>query len=288
MTKTWTEFTMEELNKTEVDKWVLVEAKEDATTRLFIHRFNRWMSAFHKDGWWDTFTICDNPVCKGYYLARIKGFRIDKNGYLNMMVIPLKHIGSEIDEDSPAWCYFNRAGLFSRQYGNSIKKGPYNVQNLESAFVPEINNITGEIKKILGNKYLDDFKLKSIFIFTEYLYGKVSLEEINNLLNKPLPPKEEEILARKLYLNAKEFADEYPLTVKKLPKDPSFGWVTIDSIESFLIRKWYEYDSLQLGNETQYLKRVEAVLKYWDDIHKKEKEVKKEKRKAAKEQKKAQ
>ena len=50
----------------------------------------------------------------------------------------------------------------------------------------------------------------------------------------------------------------------------------------YLKRKNHEYTNLNLGSETELLRRVEAVLEYWEEKKSKEKEAKKLARKQRK------
>ena len=234
----WDVFCKEQLNKTETGKWILCEAREEGSTRLFIHRFNFLASALTKNGWWDTFTVSKKPVIKGYHLARIESFRIDRNGYLNMVVMPLKFLGEEMDEEQSAWRYFFKTNQFSRLYGDPQIFLPLNIENLESAFEDEMKQKSNDLG---GSLY------RSNFIMDKYLNGEVALDKICELLDEPLPPNEEEVMAKEILHNPNAFADEYPLLIKKLPKDPWLDRPTIETVESYLIRKGYEYTAL-IGN----------------------------------------
>ena len=143
----WDAFQEVELNKTEKGKMILCESKEEESTRLFIHQFNSLMSCLTKDGWWDTFTVSKEACNKGFYLCEIDSFRIDKNGYLNVVVLPKKFLGEIIDEDNLAWDFFFRTNLFCSKYAISKNKERFNIDYLYGKFESEFSSIIEEDKK---------------------------------------------------------------------------------------------------------------------------------------------
>jgi len=90
--KRYNSFKKDTLSKTEIGKFILCEAREDNTTRLFIHQFSSLSSILTKDGWWDTFTVTEIPCNKGFYLCMIQDFKIDRNDFLNCIVYPSKYL----------------------------------------------------------------------------------------------------------------------------------------------------------------------------------------------------
>lgn len=263
----WNAFQCDELNKTEQGKLILCESREENSSRLFIHQFSHIMNALTKNGWWDTFTLC-SPVCnnKGFYLCVINKFRIDRNGYLNVMVTPMKFLGEKITEESAAWDLFFLTGLFCRQYCSRGYHLRFNTDYLFSLYKDDIVNA--------------DFSDACKIIFNKFLQDEITLEEIASALDEK---NEIEKLAEDLIKNLAHHTDKYskyPLICKKLPTTD--GYYFYDDVESWLKRKILEFDTLHLENGGEVLDRVEAVLQYWVDFHKKEKEEKKAAKKAAK------
>ncbi len=56
---------------------------------------------------WRVFTITPRgvPVQDGFSLARVVEFRLDRNGYLNLVVSPMVHLGQDEVRFSPVWEY---------------------------------------------------------------------------------------------------------------------------------------------------------------------------------------
>jgi len=261
----WNAFQKDRLTETEIGKFVLCQAKEDNITRLFIHQFSKWMSAFTKEGWWDTFTICEKSCVKGFYLCQIEEFKIDKNGYLNMVVYPNKFIGEVIDEDAIAWDYLHMTNKFADKYKSQHWRARFNFANL--------NNIFNERFEASGYSNMENF------IFAGFIQGEITLEEISDALEEKY---EIEKLAEDINGNLKKYSEKYPLLVKKLPKDESWGMYMTRCTVNYLQDKSYEYDRLKLGNENNILNQVEEVFKYWEEVHKVQKEKKKAEKKLAK------
>ena len=290
--KTEAVFNIDRLKQCEIGRLVVCDARKEYSTRMYIHRLSRIDDIFMKDGWWDTFTISEKPCRKtGYYLCRIKEFRIDRNGYLNMVVIPLHHLGTDIDMDSDAWKYFGNRGFFTNYYQSiGYYRTRYNVAALHNLFEEDIAKIEKNEKERLGDDYICADKEIAEFILEKFIAGDITLKDID----KALDEKDDlEKLADDLNLNLERYgtneknryAEDYPLLVKKLPVEDHGilkGYYTADCTMRYLKRKSYEYTHLNLGSETELLRRVEAVLEYWAEKKSKEKEAKKIARKQRK------
>lgn len=290
--KTEAVFNIDRLKQCEIGRLVVCDARKENSTRMYIHRLSRIDDIFMKDGWWDTFTISEKPCRKtGYYLCRIKEFRIDRNGYLNMVVIPLHHLGTDIDMDSDAWKYFGNRGFFTNYYQSiGYYRTRYNVAALHNLFEEDIAKIEKNEKERLGDDYICADKEIAEFILEKFIAGDITLKDID----KALDEKDDlEKLADDLNLNLERYgtneknryAEDYPLLVKKLPVEDHGilkGYYTADCTMRYLKRKSYEYTHLNLGSETELLRRVEAVLEYWAEKKSKEKEAKKIARKQRK------
>ena len=173
---------------------------------MYIHRLSRIDDIFMKDGWWDTFTISEKPCRKtGYYLCRIKEFRIDRNGYLNMVVIPLHHLGTDIDMDSDAWKYFGNRGFFTNYYQSiGYYRTRYNVAALHNLFEEDIAKIEKNEKERLGDDYICADKEIAEFILEKFIAGDITLKDID----KALDEKDDlEKLADDLNLNLERYGN---------------------------------------------------------------------------------
>lgn len=267
----WDSFQVNILSETEIGKFILCEAREDNTTRLFIHRFNKWVSAVTKNGWWDTFTISTKPCNKGFYICSIQQFRIDRNEYLNCIVFPNRYLGNTIEEDSIAWDYLFRTGKFSKEYKSENWRPRFNIGNLQKKYAVTF--------KESGYTKID------CFIMDEFMHDKINLEDIASALEEKY---DIEKLAEDIIKHQQKYIKDYPLLIKKLPSEDKFGYryYNPSDVVYFLEDKRLEYNKLKLGEETNMLNRVEAVLKYWDDFYKAKKEREKAERKKKRDEKK--
>jgi len=207
------------------------------------------------------------------------------------MVIPLHHLGTDIDMDSDAWKYFGNRGFFTNYYQSiGYYRTRYNVAALHNLFEEDIAKIEKNEKERLGDDYICADKEIAEFILEKFIAGDITLKDID----KALDEKDDlEKLADDLNLNLERYgtneknryAEDYPLLVKKLPVEDHGilkGYYTADCTMRYLKRKSYEYTHLNLGSETELLRRVEAVLEYWAEKKSKEKEAKKIARKQRK------
>ena len=256
-------FTKDRLSKTEIGKFILCEAKEDNTTRLFIHQFSSLSSILTKDGWWDTFTVTEIPCKKGFYLCSIQDFRIDRNEFLNCIVYPSKYLGETIDEDLIGWDYLFYCGKLSREYASQHYRARFNMDNLYKMYKIKFENS--------GYRDIDSF------LFAEFIFDKITIEDISVALEEKY---DIEKLAEELNNNIHKYSEKYPLLIKKLPKDDFYGYAyTTKTTANFLETKNNDYNRLKLGNEFNILVRVELVLQHWDKINKERKLKEKEKKK---------
>ena len=290
----WDAFQVNLLNKDETGKFILCESKEDGATRLFIHRFSSFSDYTTKNGWWDTFTIADKPCKRGYWLCKVNNFRIDRNGYLNAMVTPFKFFSYNAEDESVAWDFLFSSEMFSKQYTSNHYKERFNVEYLLSLYAEELDahkqvfesadidslNATAEYAFVPMEKYSWSLE-KRRFVLRKFLKGEISLEKIEKALNKKTGL---EALAEILVKNFKspEYA-KYPLLIAKMPSlIEKAGYFVTDAIEEWLSRKFYEYDDLKLGDASDILARVEAVLQFREEEKLRKKEEKKAARKAKK------
>lgn len=275
----WDAFQCERLNESEKGKLLLCYAKNDDDTRLFIHRFSYMSNACTKEGWWDTFTIASDKCRKGFHICRINSFRIDRNGYLNVLVTSIGYIGENVNEESLAWDLFFSTRLFCHQYSYDHYKNRFNVAHLCSLYQEQMEEYLNEQRQIFGDDFVE-WRERYIFFFNLFLDGKITLEEIETALNEKTDiEKLAEDLGKNVFSHTKKY-EEYPLITKKLLNNEDIKYLS--DVESWVRRKNFEYDTLKLGEERDILVRIEDVLQYWEDDKQRKKEERKAKRKAAK------
>lgn len=278
--KTWDSFQCEQLNKTEKGKLVLCYSKNDGDTRIFVHRFSEYANATTKDGWWDTFTISTNPCKKGFHICRINSFRIDRNGYLNNIVTSIGFIGENVDEESIAWDLFFSSGLFCSEYKTHHYALRYNSEYLFSLYKEQIEERISIQKQLFGDD-VSEWQERYLFFLFSFIEGKITLSEIEAALNEKdnIEKLADDLKDNIIYHHFDKY-DEYPLIVSKISSNEDFR--SYNAIEHWIRRKDIEYDTLKLGDETNILSRIEAVLEYWESEKKRKKEEKKAKRKEKK------
>lgn len=254
-----------------IGKLFLCESREDNSTRLFIHTFSWFKNALTKDGWWNIFSITKTPTKKGFYICKLTKTKIDKNEYLNFIMEPVKYLGEFVNEESPAWDVFFKTGKFARDYYSVHYTIRFNTDNLFKLYEKELDEF---LQKGLG-KEESSYIMFYQFFLNKFLADEISLKEIEKALNEKYDIEKlaEDIISALKGKNSK--FEEYPLLLKKIPKDNFQDCYTTENVISYLQRKSYEYDSLNLGTENNILKRTESVLQYWDDFHKAQKAAKK-------------
>lgn len=92
-------------NKEFVGALVVGKAKEGGATRIYLYA-DDLRSARTNDGRWDYFTISDKPCEEGMHLFEIQGFRVDNNGYLNVMVTPKRMLTEDDLRCERVWTVF--------------------------------------------------------------------------------------------------------------------------------------------------------------------------------------
>jgi hypothetical protein len=265
-------------NETETGKYVFCEAKEDGATRLFLHQLCAYTDVLKKNGWWDTFTISEEPCQKGITLCSISKFTLDKNGFLMMVVVPVKYLGTSIDEDSAAWDYLHRSGRFSKMYVSDNHAFRWNEAALNEKFAELFQT---EKALVLGHPltakmYQGDYVFFANVLLNEWLNENITLDDIANPLNEKFGIEK---LAEDLCKNYHTYKTTRPLLVEKLPFQ--YGYISRMEVETYLQRKEWEYDDLLkkgLVNPVDHLfDKVEEICRFRNN----EKEAKKAARKEA-------
>lgn len=162
-------------NKHKKGKYLICEAKEDNSTKLFNYTVvKRIRGKYCRDGFHRVFTITRTPVNKGYYLAKVVELRFDKNGFLNLVVDVVKSLdnieykrlssfNSTSKWNSLAWWLLM---VGSNEFFEDFVYDKYshepNFDALTDTF-PELKGLnTEEIGKVMLNKYINN----GITIFT--------------------------------------------------------------------------------------------------------------------------
>ena len=101
-----------------VGKFVIVEAREDNTTRVFIRDMNMFGDARRKEGWWNTFSICNAPIEKGFYMGRIDKVKYDKDGYPIFVIYIVRCVPDDILQHTELCYVFARSLLFLDTFTN--------------------------------------------------------------------------------------------------------------------------------------------------------------------------
>lgn len=101
-----------------VGKFVIVEARENNTTRVFIRDMNMFGDARRKEGWWNTFSICNAPVEKGFYMSRIDKVKYDKDGYPIFVIYIVRCVPDDILQHTELCYVFARSLLFLDTFTN--------------------------------------------------------------------------------------------------------------------------------------------------------------------------
>lgn len=90
-----------------IGNFIAVKCRHDGDTRVFIYNegINDELS---KDGWFNTFTISDEPMKKGIWIVKFKEAVYDVNWHLNFHVHPRKFIGDTEERvfANKGWQYF--------------------------------------------------------------------------------------------------------------------------------------------------------------------------------------
>ena len=277
-----------EMQQEEVGKLIFAEAKEEGTTRLFIKRLCFVSDIMRKDGWWDMFTVTNVPCRKGIWSCRIDKIRLDKNGFPMMEVTPMNHLGESINEESIAWDYFSRSGMFSSHYTESHYKQRFNVGEVEERFYYLWKHLDTDVaRKEYAKQYIPSYSIPAIALWKAFCDGKLFLFEVEDALNTP-EGFEKKALAIKN--NTKEYEEKYPLMMAKIHNLRSDGRMYIDDIHNYLFSRYYSALDLQKDGKLNSdiegtYELIEASIAYYAEQKKAEKEAKKAAKKAKKVQK---
>lgn len=216
-----------------VGKYVIVEAREDNTTRLFIKSTNDITNARTKDGWWNTFSICKSPCNKGFYIGEVSELRHDKYGY-PIFVIQIK---CSIDDDFMSHEPFVHVVAMSHLFLNEF-------DNLDSR-----NNYDALIE--LGVKHGYDGGCNIInlskYLMELFMDSKISIKDIDNAANTAT---QYDINCQKItdFFNNGDNRSKYPLLFAKKDKESFSNALKYNSKYASEDAYWFMSDIVSSAN----------------------------------------
>ena len=266
------------LNKTEKGKFVICQCKEKDSSRLFLHRLSFAHTNMTKEGWWDTFTISTKKCeCIGFYLCEIKEFRLDKSGWLNLLVKPKCYLGEFLHEFSISWNFFMSSGLFCKEYVIPTKNMSrrLNVSNLLSHYKEKYD------KYLENNKdYYETYgtlQAPARFFLEMFMNYEIELEDMDILLEEKF---DDEKIIEEIFSQFKkgigEYVEKYPLIYKRFVAN---DWMFESKLVDYINNAYYGIKkSSYTDNIVERMYFVEEQLNVYEEKKKKEKEEKKAKR----------
>lgn len=270
-------------------KYVVCESRKGFEGgRMFIRIVTSTMSdAMRKGGWWDTFTIATFPVPYGIWLCKIKTHRIDRNGFLNMIVEPVAEFPEMkfhfvFEDTNGTW---NSPAIHLMFGGKNFLSG-YKFPQFRNSNFAEFRKRFPQYAELTGDALREA-------VLRDWLRGDVELKEIEDALNEKT---EWEKLVRKV-----QVAVAYGVTKTEFPSHPNFAekivrsensasWfnsqkVGYGEVEDYIRRNMESYEDLVRDGKIEPvtsdypLDQVEAVLAYRKEQKRLEKLAKKEARK---------
>ena len=269
------------------NKYVICESREGYDNgRMFIRTLtNSFTDYYNKLGWWNTFTISTKVVDYGMWLCSIQNYRLDKKGYINMIVSPIIKVPTlKVHQlfntfngtwNSPAiQLMLSGSNKFLSEYNFPVYRTP-NVDEIYKRF-PQYANLS----------YYD----MCVNMLHDWLNNKITLEAIEEAINT-LNPFESLIKSLSISIahrTVEQDYSNYPLLAKKLTNIDNFTGLfdSIDpaKVQDYIERNVYSYldlvrdGKIQEINSDEPLDKVETVLAYRKAIKDAEKKAKKEKR----------
>lgn len=260
MKQNWAPTIASLINMNDKNKYAIVCAKEDETTRVFLKRLCPMTDVVGKDGWWDYFTISKTPCKKGYWLAIVDSAKVDLNGYLNVCVTPEHFIGDEesLCEHSTAWEYFSKHGMFSSLI-SARDYGPFNIDELETLLIE---------RAIISHEWRRE-NLPFV-TFMAWKDGKISIREIEKAIDTPIPHRKSdaELAADKILLD-EATREKYPNLVAKIEKHSWKTNAVIDHLYAMGGAYWRLLEQKvieEINNDDMvilFLERAECINKYY-------------------------
>lgn len=260
----------------QIGKLVFAECREDGDTRMFLMDGDLYEQYKNKSGWWKVFTITEKPCSKGIFICEIKDLRQDKNG--NPMFIV--NVGGEVSRALLSRRLFDFSKPFNYATLYLLKKSGLFSNEIEISSFPERYNLPA-LGQAIGKEQNIEREA------TMMLYrGEISWEDIAKHLDTLYYNEQQ---AFDLFRNIDSLKDKYPLLAKRVYNHEMAGWNTYyDEMGTFLEDYIFKYNKLaREGKITEDYNhpydKAEALIRYYDELHKAQKAAKKAAKKAKKE-----
>lgn len=219
--------------KSFVGKYVIVEARDDNTTRLFIKSTNDITNARTREGWWNTFSICKNPCNKGFYIGVISELRHDKNGY-PIFVIQIKcGIDDDFMSHEPFIHIVAMSQLFPNEFSNIDSRNNYEAL----IGLAEKYGYQGGSNIINLSRYLMEL----------FIDGKVSIEDIDHAANTATQ-YDIDCLMITDFFNNEDNRSKYPLLFAKKDKKSFSEGLKYNSKYASEDAYWFMGDMITAAN----------------------------------------
>ena len=258
--------------------------------RMFIRVVTSTMSdALRKKGWWNTFTISKFSVPCGIWLCRIDSYRVDSNGFVNMIVEPIAEFPEvkfhfAFEENNGTW----NSPAIHFMFGGKNFMPEYRFPQIRKSNFAEFRKRFPQYAELTGDALRDA-------VLRDWLRGDVELKELEDALNTKT---DWENLVRRV-----QTAVAYGVTKGEFPEHPNFAekvarpensalWGRTSSrligykeVEDYLRRNIESYRDLVRDGKMEPidsdepLDQIEAVLVYRKEQKRLEKLAKKAARK---------
>lgn len=273
-----------------IGKYLICESRENNSTRLFIRNVtNTITDAFQKKGWWNTFTVTKTGTPKGMWLCKVIEYRLDRNGFLNLEVetiLPVDDIKIHIlfEPEDGTW---NSIGWRLMMVCSNAFLREYNFPECSYFHKPNYTALREKYPELSGMKLEDMGKT----MLLKYLRNEVTLEEIEECLNKPSEWADLVTSIQKSVANHtidRFYGEEYPLFTAKISNNVIKNeMVNVLDVENYLKRQIEYYEKLVNDQKIKavdggWLSMIESALRYRKALKDAEKAAKKEKRKERK------
>ena len=176
---------------------LIATANNDGDTRLFVRSVNPMTDLRKKSGWWNTFTITQNPCDAGTFICRVLRVKTDKNGYPIFVVTPIVRIDESLILCDEVMYLFCMSGMFTEDgYGwNSAYNHVYLEEQIEAiSFVPQTNSnhhivvIQEAVRLFINGTVCRDQLVAWLHEPTDWQKQEAAFqEEVERFLKAPIP-----------------------------------------------------------------------------------------------------
>ena len=238
-----------------VGKFVIVEAREDNTTRVFIRDMNMFGDARRKEGWWNTFSICNAPVEKGFYMGRIDKVKYDKDGYPIFVIYIVRCVPDDILQHTELCYVFARSLLFLDTFTNP--DSDYNhdaLFQLAQTFSPDREYFATLTKAYADQILLEDRIVAAMRTPTSYALKCKAVNEFfanpANVTQHPLLFAKRDKSSEKYRMRWSEdgqylFLDDILLNADRLVKNGTLSPRTEDESDYDFAERYFRFDEVR-------------------------------------------